>query len=185
VALKIKAFTLIELLVVVAIIGILAAVGVNTFTGFQEKAKISATKANHKTIVKFITVSVARCSIGDELILKYSYDLNTKKFTYTKDLCPYVNSGNASYMAGAFVYHFKSPVWCNPMGWKHNSGTCMEAAETSGTVGEGTPGATKFITSSGSSSTLIIDTKYTCEPLALTEICHGQGKSLTDSIKIE
>ena len=44
-----KAFTLIELLVVVAIIGILAAVGVTTFNGFQEKAKISATKANHKT----------------------------------------------------------------------------------------------------------------------------------------
>ena len=49
---KNKAFTLIELLVVVAIIGILAAVGVNTFTGFQEKAKISASKANHETIVK-------------------------------------------------------------------------------------------------------------------------------------
>ena len=41
---KTKAFTLIELLVVVAIIGILAAIGVNTFSGFQEKAKISAAK---------------------------------------------------------------------------------------------------------------------------------------------
>jgi len=179
-----KGFTLIELLVVVAIIGILAAVGVNTFSGFQEKAKISATKANHKTIVKFITVSVARCSIGDELILKYSYDLNTKKFTYTKDLCPYVNSGNASYMAGAFVYHFKSPVWCNPMGWKHSSGTCNEGVVTGGTVGEGTPGETKLLTKSGSPSILFIDTKYTCEPLPLTELCR-QGKSLTDSIKIE
>ena len=38
---KNKAFTLIELLVVVAIIGILAAVGVTTFGGFQDKAKIS------------------------------------------------------------------------------------------------------------------------------------------------
>ena len=36
---KYNAFTLVELLVVVAIIGILAAVGVNTFSGFQEKAK--------------------------------------------------------------------------------------------------------------------------------------------------
>ena len=41
---KVRSFTLIELLVVVAIIGILAAVGVTTFTGFQEKAKVTATK---------------------------------------------------------------------------------------------------------------------------------------------
>ena len=43
-SMKQKGFTLIELLVVVAIIGILAAVGVNTFSGFQEKAKINTTK---------------------------------------------------------------------------------------------------------------------------------------------
>ena len=46
-----KAFTLIELLVVVAIIGILAAIGVNTFSGFQEKAKISAAKKNNSLIM--------------------------------------------------------------------------------------------------------------------------------------
>ena len=51
---KNKAFTLIELLVVVAIIGILAAVGVTTFNGFQAKAKVSAVKANFKNVVKFI-----------------------------------------------------------------------------------------------------------------------------------
>ncbi len=39
-----KAFTLIELLVVVAIIGILAAVGVVSFSGFSESAKVSSTK---------------------------------------------------------------------------------------------------------------------------------------------
>ena len=173
-----KAFTLIELLVVVAIIGILAAVGVTTFTGFQEKAKISAAKANHKTVVNFVTVSVARCSIGDELILKQN------PTTDTPDLCPDVLAGNADKMATQLSYHFSSLNWCNPMGWMGGS-LCAEAVETSGTVGEGTTGATKLITLSGSPATLIIDTKYTCEPLALTEICHGQGKSLTDSIKIE
>ena len=59
-----KAFTLIELLVVVAIIGILAAVGVNTFVGFQEKAKISATKANHKMAVKFAHSTFLQSSIN-------------------------------------------------------------------------------------------------------------------------
>ena len=173
-----KGFTLIELLVVVAIIGILAAVGVTTFSGFQEKAKIAASKANHKTIVKFVTVSVARCSIGDELILKQN------PTTDTPDLCPDVLAGNANKIATQLSYHFNSLKWCNPMGWKGGS-VCAEAVETSGTVGEGTTGATKLITSSGSPATLIIDTKYTCEPLALTEICHGQGKSLTNSIKLQ
>ena len=49
-----RAFTLIELLVVVAIIGILAAVGVTTFNGFQEKAKIAIIKSRHAEVVKFI-----------------------------------------------------------------------------------------------------------------------------------
>ena len=45
-----KAFTLIELLVVVAIIGILAAVGVVAYNGYTASAKASATKANFKMI---------------------------------------------------------------------------------------------------------------------------------------
>ena len=50
-------------------------------------------------------------------------------------------------------------------------------------VGEGTPGATKLLTKSGSPSVLIIDTKYTCDPLPLTETCK-QGKSLTNNVQL-
>jgi len=64
---KNKAFTLIELLVVVAIIGILAAVGVTTFNGFQEKAKINVVKQNHKKISKFISVELTRCLAFGEI----------------------------------------------------------------------------------------------------------------------
>ena len=176
---KQRAFTLIELLVVVAIIGILAAVGVVAYNGYTSAAKINATKSNHKTVVNFITTNFSKCELGQELILKQN------PTTDTPDLCPDVLAGNANKIATQLSYHFNSLKWCNPMGWKHSSGTCIEAVETSGTVGEGTTGATKLITSSGSSSTLTIDTKYTCDPSSLTELCHGKGKSLTASIKIE
>ena len=64
-----KAFTLIELLVVVAIIGILAAVGVTTFNGFQEKAKVSATKSNHKLVEKYITAEFMKCNLGETKVM--------------------------------------------------------------------------------------------------------------------
>ena len=174
---KDKAFTLIELLVVVAIIGILAAVDVVAYNGYTKAAKINAAKSNHKTVVNLITTNFSKCELGQELILKQN------PTTDTPDLCPYVLSGNANKMAIQLSYHFNSLKWCNPMGWMGGS-VCAEAVETGGTIGEGTTGATKLLTKSGSPSILFIDTKYTCEPLPLTELCHGKGKSLTDSVEL-
>jgi len=61
-----KGFTLIELLVVVAIIGILAAVGVVAFTGFLNNAKINTLKANHSSVVDYIQSELWKCNIGAE-----------------------------------------------------------------------------------------------------------------------
>jgi prepilin-type N-terminal cleavage/methylation domain-containing protein len=47
-----KGFTLIELLVVVAIIGILAAVGVVAYNGYTASAKTAAAKSNLKSFQK-------------------------------------------------------------------------------------------------------------------------------------
>ena len=111
---NIRAFTLIELLVVVAIIGILAAVGVVAYNGYTSSAKKGAAKSQHKTIVKFIQSEIMKCSLGDQIILK---KISSGNVVDQSDLCPKVNnitSGNNSYdVVSAFDYHFKAIAYKN------------------------------------------------------------------------
>ena len=64
-----KAFTLIELLVVVAIIGILAAVGVVAYNGYTKAAKINAAIANQKMVIKYIMSENTKCEIGEPKVM--------------------------------------------------------------------------------------------------------------------
>ena len=67
---KRNGFTLIELLVVVAIIGILAAVGVVAYNGYTASAKESATRNNYKNIVKMILTNKTKCELdGQDITL--------------------------------------------------------------------------------------------------------------------
>lgn len=61
---KESGFTLIELLIVVAILGLLAAIGIPQYQGYQSQAKINATKALHTSMVKLIGAELAKCTSG-------------------------------------------------------------------------------------------------------------------------
>ena len=61
---KQKGFTLIELLVVVAIIGILAAVGVVAYNGYTSSAKVNVIKTNFNNYHKFVKNELTKCNNG-------------------------------------------------------------------------------------------------------------------------
>jgi len=112
---RIKAFTLIELLVVVAIIGILAAVGVVSFSGYSDSAKISAAKSNYNSIYRAWSAIDNYLRFGQGNSFKNPYKPNELSYrhstSYTNDAdVGYVNF--STYLSEVRIWGcFKTP--CN------------------------------------------------------------------------
>jgi len=96
-----KSFTLIELLIVVAIIGILAGVGIPMYQGYVADAKGAAWKSNENTVTKFIQTSLTRCHAGMSVI----------KLPGQSDLSC---SASGVAMSNAFVNYFQASGMKNP-----------------------------------------------------------------------
>ena len=65
-----KGFTLIELLVVVAIIGILAAVGVVAYNGYTTSAQKSASNSNYEAVAKWVQNELQKCEVGESRAMR-------------------------------------------------------------------------------------------------------------------
>ena len=103
-----KGFTLIELLIVVAIIGVLAAVGIPMYNGYIATAKVNATKENHNRSRDFVSAEFMKCYMGAPY-LKLQW-----KNTGTGGTAHYNCTNKPRTWAIAMADHFEWSGWKNP-----------------------------------------------------------------------
>ena len=167
-----KGFTLIELLVVVAIIGILAAVGVVAYNGYTGAAKKNAAKTIHANLIKYVAAEYSKCTIDDS-------DTIMKKGGAGGIACSEANadSGAIEFVtAGEIVTHLTGDD--TPLEDKNPYSTASAAVRSSTSAGAG------FVSITATSENLI--TVLTCFTDGKTgNECTDTGNQLTNTISID
>ena len=90
---KNKGFTLIELLVVVAIIGILAGVGVVAYNGYTTSAKEKTTEINFRNITKSLMIEFMKCELDSANIIFISHSCGNSNAPATSLISSFINTG--------------------------------------------------------------------------------------------
>ena len=144
---KRNGLTLIELLVVVAIIGILAAVGVVAYNGYTASAKEKVAESNFNNINKALVLEFMNC------------ELDSSKLIFNNHSCSNSNAPSAnligSYITGTLK--IKNPYGSSLI----NSNPCNQGTVSISTPSKGNYSISSYISSSKNIATHTIGTTWT------------------------
>ena len=131
---KNKGFTLIELLVVVAIIGILAAVGVVAYSGYTNGAKKTVIKSNWKTAVKYLGNEFAKCQLDSSIKILGDPGVKCNEITLN-------NNWACAAITLSWKYNLANPLDTGHQSWYGNTyskmSNCVVVRNNSKGVGAG------------------------------------------------